>query len=242
MNTPQKSARATIIRLTPLLAAQSVPGADLAHVWRSKRKACPLVSTVGTVSGNARPTPKTASAKPKRAQRKSRGVLTILLVAPLALAAATGANAQDVVFSGSNPTTTVNSPPTILIEGSNTITVSGNAVNVGAGGNLTIDSTTGTPGPIEIIGAGFPVIVQSPGPPEAGRPRATLTMNGANVISGAPSSGGVLVGGGVANLTAPSTANLMNVTINTVSPGVRRSGGQPRRLGDDDGGQHHDNR
>jgi uncharacterized protein YhjY with autotransporter beta-barrel domain len=43
-------------------------------------------------------------------------------------------------------------------------------------------------------------------------------MNGANDISDAPSNGGVLVGGGFANLT-PSTAKLMNVTIDAVSPG-----------------------
>ena len=221
MKTHQKSDRATITWLTPLLAALTVPGAGLAHVWRSKRKACPLVSTVRTVSGDARSTPKTPSAKPKRAQSKFRALRTVLLVAPLALAATSGANAQPILTSGTNFTGTLTSPPFTEIQGTNTITnISGNAVFVGAEGVLTIDSTTGMPGPIVITGTGFPVIVQSQGPPGGGgaRPPATLTMNGANVISGAPSNGGVLVGGGFANLN-PSTAKLMNVTIDAVSPG-----------------------
>jgi hypothetical protein len=80
-----------------------------------------------------------------------RRFLIILLVAPFALAAASGANAQPVLFSGSNATTTVTSPPFTEIQGTNTITVpSGNGVEVDVGGNLIIDSRTGTAGPITI--------------------------------------------------------------------------------------------
>jgi hypothetical protein len=121
------------------------------------------------VSGNARSTPKTASAKPKRAQWKFRALRTVLLVAPLALAATSGANAQPVLTSGSNFNGTLTSPPFTEIQGNNTITASGNAVFDGANGDLTIDSTTGMPGPIVITGTAFPVIVQSQGPPGGGR-------------------------------------------------------------------------
>jgi len=88
-----------------------------------------------------------------------------LLIAPLALAASSGANAQPVLTSGTNFNGTLTSPLFTEIQGTNTIT---GAVAVGAGGNLTIDSTLGTPGPIQIIGTGFPVVVQSPGPPGEG--------------------------------------------------------------------------
>jgi hypothetical protein len=160
------------------------------------------------------------SASPTHSQWKFRALLTILLIAPLALAASSGANAQPVLTSGSNFNGTLTSPPFTEIQGNNTIT---GAVAVGAGGNLTIDSTKGTSlGPIQIIGTGFPVVVQSPGPPgggPGGPPATLMLMNGANVICGGSCNGGVLVGGSFANLTNPSTANLMNSTIDVVSPG-----------------------
>jgi hypothetical protein len=172
------------------------------------------------VSGNARSTPKTASAKPKRAQWKFRALRTVLLVAPLAFAATSGANAQPVLNSGTIFTGTLTSPPFTGVQGNTTIISSGIAVFVGSTGDLTIDSTTGIPGSIKISGTAFPVIVQSQGPPggAGARPPATLTMNGATVFSNVPSNGGVLVGGGFANLT-PSKATLTNVTITAVSPG-----------------------
>jgi hypothetical protein len=156
-----------------------------------------------------------ASASPRHSQWKSRALLTILLIAPLALAASSGANAQPVLTSGSNFNGILTSPPFTEIQGNNTIT---GAVAVGAGGNLT---TGTTPGPIQIIGTGFPVVVQSAGPPGGGPggPPATLTLNGANVICGGSCNGGVLVGGSFANLTNPSRADLMNSTIDAVSPG-----------------------
>jgi hypothetical protein len=125
------------------------------------------------------------------------------------------------LFSNTNPTNQVVSLPFTEIQGSNTITTTGNAVFVAGGGNLIVDTTTGTPGPIVITGTAFPVTVQSQGPPGggAGGPPAILTLNGANVICGSSCNGGVLVGGGFANLTSPSTASLTNVTINVVSPG-----------------------
>src|SRR5260370_21842239 len=132
-----------------------------------------------------------ASARPKRAQWKSRALLAILLIAHLALAAASGANAQPVLTSGSNFNGTLISPPFTEIQGNNTIT---GAVMVSASGNLIIDSRLGTPGPIVITGPGFPVVVQSQGPAGGwpGGPPATLTLTGANVIFGRSSNAGVL--------------------------------------------------
>ena len=98
----------------------------------------------------------TVFSKPKRAQRKSRAVLTILLVAPLALVTTSGANAQPILESNTNFSGTLTSPPFTEIHGNNKITAIGNAVNVGPGGNLTIDTTAGKPGPIVINGGTLP--------------------------------------------------------------------------------------
>jgi hypothetical protein len=106
-----------------------------------------------------------------------RRFLTILLVAPLALAAASGANAQAVIC-----------PTDCTIVGNQTIT---GPVTVNGGGTpspvMTIDSTQGTAGPISItegvqtLGPSSTLIDAGPGAPVA----ITGAGSALNVLQGA---------------------------------------------------------
>jgi outer membrane autotransporter protein len=136
------------------------------------------------------------------AQWKFRALLTILLIAHLAVAAASGASAQTTIGPGPILTTQVvtssNSPATVV--GNTGIATSGDAIDVGAGGILIINTESiPGPGPITITStSGAGVSSSFPSSP------ATI-----NIMSG-PSGSVTIVSGGPAlavSLDSSLTAN-----------------------------------
>ncbi len=202
------------------------------------------------MSGNARSTQSRASAKPKHAQSKSRALLTILLIAPLILAAASGANAQNIVgptAPGSPITSTVNvTQPGLTVVGNTTIDVtSGNGISNFSGGALILDTTEG---PISITAPGSGVFADGSPASITGSTAGSLLMvtggangvdaqngsalnlpDGATVVSNAAGGAGVRIGG--SDFAVGAIGNMTNVNITTTA--ASESGLAATRLGTD---------
>ena len=124
-----------------------------------------LASLFGAVSGSALAVPGPASGT--GTQRKSRALLTVLLIVPLALAAASGSNATDIgpgLIAGPFEVNSSNSPVTVL--GFTAISSTGNGINApsnaGSGVTLNINTESGPGGVISITSDGAGVVSSFP--------------------------------------------------------------------------------